>query len=51
VVVEGDPAAIYDMFVNRRLDQVSVTGDRGLLERLVAVAPERVEAARAVPEG
>jgi DNA-binding HxlR family transcriptional regulator len=51
VVVEGDPAAIYDMFVNRRLDQVSVTGDRDLLERLVAVAPARVDAARAVPEG
>jgi DNA-binding HxlR family transcriptional regulator len=43
VVVEADPASIYDMFVNRRLDQVTVTGDRDLLERLVAVAPPRVD--------
>jgi DNA-binding HxlR family transcriptional regulator len=43
VVVEADPASVYDMFVNRRLDQVSVTGDRDLLERLVAVAPERLD--------
>jgi DNA-binding HxlR family transcriptional regulator len=43
VVVEGDPAAIYDMFVNRRLDQVAVTGDRDLLERLVAAAPTRAD--------
>ncbi|MFC4785325.1 winged helix-turn-helix transcriptional regulator [Nocardioides sp. MAHUQ-72] len=43
VVVEADPPSIYDMFVNRRLDQVTVTGDRDLLERLVAVAPPRVE--------
>lgn len=45
VVVEGDPAGIYDMFVHRRLDRVSVTGDRALLERLVAVAPEPVDRA------
>ena len=43
VVVEADPASIYDMFVNRRLDAVTVTGDRDLLERLVAVAPPRVD--------
>jgi DNA-binding HxlR family transcriptional regulator len=43
VVVEASPAAIYDMFVNRRLDEVTVTGDRDLLERLVAVAPPRVD--------
>src|SRR3954469_18165182 len=34
VVVEADAASIYDMFVNRRLDAVTVTGDRELLERL-----------------
>ena len=45
VVVEADPSAIYDMFVNRRLDQVTVTGDRGLLDRLIAVAPPRVDEA------
>lgn len=43
VVVEADPADLYDMFVNRRLDQVTVTGDRDLLERLVAAAPPRLD--------
>jgi len=43
VVVEADPAGVYDMFVNQRLDRVTVTGDRDLLERLVAVAPARVD--------
>jgi DNA-binding HxlR family transcriptional regulator len=39
VVVEGDPEGIYYMFVDRRLDLVSVQGDRALLEQLVDVAP------------
>jgi DNA-binding HxlR family transcriptional regulator len=43
VVVEGDPAGVYYMFVDRRLDLVSVTGDRELLEKLIAIAPEPVE--------
>jgi DNA-binding HxlR family transcriptional regulator len=43
VVVEADPEGIYHMFVDRRLDLVSVHGDRGLLERLVDVAPPQVE--------
>ena len=43
VVVEGDPAGLYDLFVDRRLDRVSVTGDRPLLERLIDVAPQPVE--------
>jgi DNA-binding HxlR family transcriptional regulator len=43
VVVEADPASIYDMFVNQRLDRVTVTGDRDLLERLIAAAPPRVD--------
>ncbi len=30
---------IYHMFVDRRLDLVSVEGDRDLLERLVEAAP------------
>lgn len=38
VVVEGDPQAIYHLFVDRRLDGVSVSGDRGLLEQLVDAA-------------
>lgn len=43
VVVEGDPEGIYYMFVDRRLDLVTVEGDRGLLEQLVAAAPLPVE--------
>jgi len=39
VIVEGDPEAIYYLFVDRRLDQVSVQGDRALLEQLLDVAP------------
>ena len=44
VVVEADPAALYAMFVEQRLDAVTVTGDRDLLERLVAAAPPRLDA-------
>ena len=40
VVVEGDPTGIYHMFVDRRLDLVSVEGDRALLEQLIR-APRR----------
>ena len=43
VVVEADPPSLYDMFVNRRLDLVTVTGDRDLLERLVASAPQPLD--------
>jgi DNA-binding HxlR family transcriptional regulator len=43
VVVEGEPQSIYHMFVDRRLDQVSVSGDRALLTRLLEVAPAPVE--------
>jgi DNA-binding HxlR family transcriptional regulator len=43
VVVEADPPSLYDMFVNRRLDQVDVTGDRELLEQLVAAAPQPLD--------
>jgi DNA-binding HxlR family transcriptional regulator len=43
VVVEGDPEGLYYMFVDNRLDRVSVTGDRKLLEKLIDVAPEPVE--------
>ena len=43
VIVEGDPEAIYYLFVDRRLDQVTVQGDRALLEQLLDVAPRRVE--------
>ena len=43
VVVEGGPEGIYHMFVDRRLDLVSVEGDRGLLEQLLDAAPRPVE--------
>src|ERR687891_645969 len=43
VVVEGDPEGVYHMFVDRRLDCVTVEGDRALLERLLEVAPVPVE--------
>jgi DNA-binding HxlR family transcriptional regulator len=39
VVVEGDPEGIYYMFVDRRLDLVSVEGNRALLEQLISAAP------------
>jgi DNA-binding HxlR family transcriptional regulator len=43
VVVEGDAEGVYHMFVDRRLDCVSVEGDRELLERLVNEAPTPIE--------
>ncbi len=42
VVVEGDPQGIYRMFVDRQIDGVKVTGDRALLEELIAAAPAPV---------
>jgi DNA-binding HxlR family transcriptional regulator len=44
VVVQGDPDGVYHMFVDRRLDLVSVEGDRRLLEQLLDAAPAPVEA-------
>jgi DNA-binding HxlR family transcriptional regulator len=44
VVVEGDPEGMYWLFVDRRLDLVSVEGDVELLERLIDVAPTPVDA-------
>ena len=43
VVVTGDPEGVYFMFVDRRLDLVSVEGDRDLLEQLVNVSPTPIE--------
>ncbi|MGH3012010.1 MAG: winged helix-turn-helix transcriptional regulator [Gaiellaceae bacterium] len=43
VVVEGDAEGIYFMFVDQRLDVVTVEGDRELLERLIEAAPAPVE--------
>jgi DNA-binding HxlR family transcriptional regulator len=42
VVVEGDAEALYHMFVDRRLDLMSVEGDRALLERLLTAAPQPI---------
>ena len=44
VVVTGDPEGIYSLFVDRCFDMVTVEGDLGLLERLLEVAPPRIEA-------
>jgi DNA-binding HxlR family transcriptional regulator len=44
VVVSGTPETIYYMFVDRRLDLVDIEGDRALLEQLINVAPETLEA-------
>jgi DNA-binding HxlR family transcriptional regulator len=43
VVVQGDPAGVYHMFVERRLDCVEVKGDRQLLKELIEAAPTPVE--------
>ena len=43
VVVEGDPEGVYSMFIQRRVDCVTVQGDRALLERLIEVAPAPLE--------
>jgi DNA-binding HxlR family transcriptional regulator len=43
VVVEGDAEGVYYMFIQRRLDCVSVEGDPGLLEELIAAAPAPVD--------
>jgi hypothetical protein len=45
VVVEGDPEGVYYLFVDRRLDCVSITGDRALLERLIDAAPQPIATA------
>lgn len=44
VVVEGDPDGMYWMFVDRRLDLVTIEGDHELLDRLIDVAPTPIDA-------
>jgi DNA-binding HxlR family transcriptional regulator len=44
VVVEGDAEALYYMFIDRRLDGVTITGDRALLEQLIDVTPQPISA-------
>jgi DNA-binding HxlR family transcriptional regulator len=48
VVVEGEPEGIYYMFMEHRLDRVSVEGDRELLEQLLDAAPAAAPAAPVV---
>ena len=43
VLVEGDAQGIYSLFVDRCLDQVTIQGDRALLDALLDAAPPRVE--------
>ncbi|HZQ65381.1 MAG TPA: helix-turn-helix domain-containing protein [Gaiellaceae bacterium] len=40
VVVEGDARGLYDLFVERRLENVTISGDRTLLDRLIDAAPK-----------
>ncbi|HEY3530712.1 MAG TPA: helix-turn-helix domain-containing protein [Nocardioides sp.] len=44
VTVSGCPEDIYALFVERRLDRVTIEGDRALLEALLDVAPPHIEA-------
>ncbi len=43
VVVTGDPEGVYHMFVDQRLDLVTVEGDRDLLQQLLDAAPVPIE--------
>ena len=44
VVVEGDAEGLYHLFIERRLDGVSITGDRALLDHLIDAAPQPIVA-------
>ena len=44
VVVEGDAEGLYYLFIDRRLDGVSISGDRALLDRLIDAAPQPIVA-------
>jgi DNA-binding HxlR family transcriptional regulator len=43
VVIEGDAAGLYVLFVDRSADGVEVQGDRELLDRLLDAAPRPLE--------
>ena len=40
VVIEGDAEGLYYLFIERRLDGVSISGDRALLDRLIDAAQQ-----------
>jgi DNA-binding HxlR family transcriptional regulator len=44
VVVDGDAAGFYHLFFERRVDAVSVEGDRSLLEKLLQATPQPTSA-------
>jgi DNA-binding HxlR family transcriptional regulator len=44
VVVTGDPEGVFHLFVDRRLDLVTVEGDRALLDQLINAAPRPLAA-------
>jgi hypothetical protein len=44
VVVEGDAEGLYYLFIERRLDGVSISGDRALLDRVIDAAPQPIVA-------
>src|SRR6478672_12814909 len=44
VVVEGDAEDLYYLFIERRLDGVSISGDRALLDNLIDAAPQPIVA-------
>jgi len=44
VVVEGDAEGLYYLFIERRLDGVSISGDQAQLDRLIHAAPQPIVA-------
>ena len=40
VVIEGDAVGVYHFLVDRRAESVTVTGDRALVDALLAVVPQ-----------
>jgi DNA-binding HxlR family transcriptional regulator len=44
IVVEGDAEGLYYLFIERRLDGVSISGDRALLDHLIDAAPQPIVA-------
>ena len=42
VVIEGDAEGLYYLFIERRLDGVSISGDRALLDRLIDSVPQPI---------
>jgi hypothetical protein len=44
VIIKGDAQGLYYLFTERRLDGVSISGDRALLDRLIDAAPQPIVA-------